>query len=237
MSNGEGVLKLKFINLKTQIYPDPLVETDYFRLKVGDLVSLGHSSSNIYRIETIHRDLMTDFKRNHWRTKLKGYNGQSSDKLASSLIDEYEKNGNFGLCVLKLRKMIGSGKLLKRQICKTVLELDYVRGITWSSCLNKVHIPNIINEKDYLIKRIERKAQELLDKKPNVENQIKALRDLMDILNPKPVIPVIEAKDMEEEIASILDFNVIMEECTKRYPETLKKLEDQVTAADGLSYL
>lgn len=126
-------LKFKITNMESQIYPGKLTETDYFGFKVGDLVSHLFGSVLIYEVVDIYRDTISSSELAAWRNRVANYYydpktqettiKQIKDKKAFDLLAEYEKNGNFGVCTLKLKVVLRGNKVPVRTNIKVFKEI------------------------------------------------------------------------------------------------------------------
>ena len=151
--------KLKFTNLRKTAYPTNTPEkSDYFKYEIGDYITKYNAQSPIYEVIYIDRLAITDAQARGWDTKLTRYGGvssKSSDQVATNLIVEYRKNGNFGVCQITMKPVLrGEKEVVKGKLIR-FLEMDHVKSINHRS-FGKVDLQAIIKNRDYSIGRLNR---------------------------------------------------------------------------------
>lgn len=147
--------KLKFTNLRKTAYPtNTPEESDYFKYKIGDYITKHHAKTSIYEIIYIDRQAITDAQAMGWDTKLKRY-GSSWDKVATDLITEYRKNGNFGVCEITVKPVLRGGKEVAKGRLVRFLEMDHVKAINHRS-FEKIDLQAIIRIRDRSIIKLNR---------------------------------------------------------------------------------
>lgn len=200
-------MRLKITNTRTQYYPNALTETDYHKFKVGDLVCIGYNYNTIYQIESIFRDVLDINDEKRWLSKIVHQYAtygttpakvQIYDQKMFDLIQEYKKNGNFGVCRIKLKTLLRGTNLPKRAGTKLVWEPDQVSAINYNR-IQKVDINAILKSKDHMIARVDRQISKLNSRKDNIIKNKQALEQLDNLLNPKLPEPVPTGIDEVEE--------------------------------------
>lgn len=153
--------KLKFTNLRKTAYPtNTPEESDYFKFKIGDYITKYNAQTPIYEVVAIERQSMTESQAKGWDTKLLRYSSgygsastpRSTDQIASNLIEEYRKNGNFGVCQITMKPVIRGDKEIAKGKLIRFLEMDHVKSINHRS-FGKVDLPSIVRNRDYAIGR------------------------------------------------------------------------------------
>lgn len=188
-------LRFKVTNLKKDAYPNPLEQTDYYGIKVGDTVCVGYSESTLYKVVKIERSAVATQILARWKQYIapmpvgSGFekNPQPTvirDKKAYELLLEYEKNSNFGPNKLHLEVLIRGSKEPKRSKFTQVYEMDHVRHINYN-ILNKVDIPTIIQNCAASARYIDAKAQRVLDSKKKVVERQQTLEKILYKAHPE----------------------------------------------------
>lgn len=179
----ENVLPLKFkiTNLKNQIYPNPLTETDYHKLEVGDMVTVGYNSSNIYEITSIMRDTVDHTTMGMWKKKLT--TGYLRDKKMSDLLEQYEKCGNFGVNRIQLKVILRGDKAPVRMTYKSLLEPETIRAVNYKLMLEKVELDDIINNRTSIVNYENHRINKLIIKRDAAQKRLDAVRSLKDSID------------------------------------------------------
>jgi hypothetical protein len=127
MEESSPAFKLKITNLRKVAYTtNSPEESDYFKFRVGELLSRGSSLTTIYEVVSIFREPITMLQYDDWIKRLKKYNNTISDMNAKNFIDEYKKNGNFGACRVYVKPLIrGERELVKSRVVN-FLEIDHI---------------------------------------------------------------------------------------------------------------
>lgn len=146
--------KLKFTNLRKAAYAtNAPEESDYFKYKIGDYLTKYNAQTPIYEVVAITRQPLVEAQAKGWETRLMRYgsaSGKSSDQVATNLIADYRKNGNFGVCQIVIKSVLrGDKEVLKGKLLR-FLEIDHVKSINHRS-FGKVDLQSIIRNRDYVI--------------------------------------------------------------------------------------
>jgi hypothetical protein len=172
--------KLKITNLRKAAYatnrPD---QSDYFHLKVGDLLCKGTSYTTIYEVVAIVREPISESQYNQWENKLRKYNNTISDTKAKSFIDEYKKNGNFGACRISVKPILrGEKEVAKPRIVK-FLEIDNIRVFKWNG-YQRTDIQAILRYRDAQIGKYTYTINSCVTKRQREQDLRKALSGIQD---------------------------------------------------------
>lgn len=153
--------KLKFTNLRKTAYPtNTPAESDYFKFKIGDYITKYNAQTPIYEVVAINRQPLVESQAKGWDAKLLRYSSgygsastpRSTDQIASNLLAEYRKNGNFGICQITIKPILrGDKEVVKGKLIR-FLEMDHVKAINHRS-FGKVDLRDIIKNRDYAINR------------------------------------------------------------------------------------
>lgn len=193
--------KLKFTNLRKTAYPtNTPEESDYLKLKIGDYITKYNAQTPIYEVVAITRESLTEAHMKGWDAKLMRYggaSGKSSDQIATNLIAEYRKNGNFGVCQITMKPVIRGDKEVAKGKLIRFLEMDHVRSINHRS-FGKVDLDFIIRNRDYAIGRWNRY---LTAYQVKLDREILLKAAVIKLKNSK-VVNMMETADKIEEQAA-----------------------------------
>lgn len=181
VSNPTNV-KFKIRNLKNEHYPKELLETDYLKLKKGDLVSQGYNYNTIYEVLDIYRGGMSVAEYEIWikAVGIQSYSPSPSNKQMFDLLEDYKSNCNFGVCYIKIQTALRGNKLPKKGGIKVIKEPADVIGY---KTLRKVNLDEQISYKDMNILQFETQIKNIDAKKQTVVKIKDALNTLKKLKN------------------------------------------------------
>lgn len=116
----------KITNLKKANFPDALTHTDYFKLKIGDLVSPSGLGSVVYQVIDIYRASVTEEVMNTYFYNIvtKGIISDANKTEMRKHLEKYKNSANFGICQIKTKCLLrGDAELVKGNI-KVFNEVD-----------------------------------------------------------------------------------------------------------------
>ncbi len=181
---------IKITNLRKDAYSTNFpTESDYFGFKVGDYLIKG-SSNTIYEVQSIIRQPIDNTLHGKYFKYLTRY-GKITDKRANDLLEEYQKNGNFGLNNITIKPVLRGEKLIAKGRIKSFLELDNISCITYRG-YKRTDLIQAIGLKDHVIANLKYRVSIYQGR---VDNQIKlkqGLQDLLDSKNPAILVPYMQ---------------------------------------------
>lgn len=182
VSNPTNV-KFKIRNLKNTHYPKELLETDYLKLKKGDLVSQGYNYNTIYEVIDIYRGGMSVAEYEVWikAVGIQSYSPSPVNKDMFDLLETYKNNCNFGVCYIKIQTALRGDKLPKKGGIKVIKEPADV--ISYKT-LRKVDLDEQISYKDMNILQFETQITNIVAKKQTVIKTKDALNTLKRLKDP-----------------------------------------------------
>jgi hypothetical protein len=156
--------RIKFTNIRKEAYPDPLIETDFFKWKVGDILTKGNT---VYIITELSRIPLTERQIKLYRDGNIGGSGTNTyikDRRIKELLDEYEKNGNFGACKIKMNSIVRAGKEVTKPRGTNLIELNNTGTfLNYRSGYYRTDLATLIRSKEFQISRFEYKVQRAKD--------------------------------------------------------------------------
>lgn len=199
---GSPAFKLKITNLRKAAYPtNTPQESDYLQIKVGDLLCKGTSYTTIYEVVAIVREPISTNQWKEWDGKLRKYNNNISDTKAKKLIDEYQKNGNFGACRISAKPILRGDKEVQRPRLTKFLEIEHITAFRWNG-FQKTNVQGILRYRDaqiskytYTINSCTMKRQ----KEQDLRNALSNLQNKRDAITASRIVT--EAKQELEQAA------------------------------------
>lgn len=194
---AEPKLRFKITNQKAKYFPDALTETDYHKLKIGDIVTVGTNYNSLYEVIDIWRATVTEYELNHWNSRIahsySNITGSTREILykdndLKKLLDKYKESGNFGVCQIKIKTILRGNNIARRTSTKILFEPETTRHINYNNVLTRVSIADMILRKqtqaDHAVAVADRatKKRDLLLHSKGVLEALEARR------NPKPIV-------------------------------------------------
>ncbi len=183
-----GVFKLKFTNLRKTAYPDAPTKGDLDGFQVGDLLTR-RTMGTIFEVLQVKRDVITAEQIRKWEIhnqKTNYRNGSTIEVISQEvkkLLEDYEKNGNFGAIVYVVKALFRGGKPVAKGKLIKFYELDNQKSITWNN-YTIVDIPVSINTIGRQAMALEYQLNRV---KANMDNK-KALLDMFNKLTQKKLL-------------------------------------------------
>lgn len=168
--------KIKVTNLRKDAYPNPLVESDYFKWKVGDILTKGNT---FYVITQLSRMPLTETQMKMFKSANVGGSGASAytkDVTLKKLLDEYQKKGNFGHCKIHLNPLIRGGKEVLKPRGTSIMEIANTGAyLNYRSGYSKTDLLSQIKTLEYQASSIDYKIQRMKDKKTSLTKRANVL--------------------------------------------------------------
>lgn len=195
--------KFKVINLRKSAYPTNSPEkSDVFGFKVGDLIS--KNNGTIYEILSITRRELPEHESKSYEGALNRYGRGSSNHQVSQLLEEYKKNGNFGVCQIEAITRLRGSKHITKGRRLYFSELQYAPGISYTR-YSLVDLPNWINNRQGSINYAKVKIKREQDKLATQVLIKEALEKLLASRTPKePEIATVANIAIVDEVPTIL---------------------------------
>jgi len=154
------VFKLKVTNLRKSAYPTIIpTESDLFKFKVGDFICK-QSGNAVFQVVSMIREPLCQDLLDRFNKRSQGYRGYNEVQRAKELLDEYQKNGNFGVCKITIKPLLrGSKEITKGKLVK-FFEIEQIRSMTYNAYA-KVNLTDLIKTRGYWISSIQTKIKNL----------------------------------------------------------------------------
>lgn len=168
--------KIKMTNLRKDAYPNPLVESDYFKWKVGDILTKGNT---FYVITQLSRMPLTETQMKLFKSANVGGigpNAYTKDQTLKRLLEEYEKKGNFGHCKIHLNPLIRGGKEVLKPRGTSIMEITNTGAyLNYRSGYSKTDLLSQIKTMEYQASSLDYKIQRMKDKKTSLTKRANVL--------------------------------------------------------------
>lgn len=169
--------KIKLTNLRTATYPDALVETDFQKFKIGELLVKGVSKNTVYEIVNIFRgDIYT------WEGDLESK--LAGNLEATNLLKKYRKSNNFGVCYFSVKCIARNGVQPKKS---REIKISELRNHVNSYCRRYEHY-DIDADLSAKLKRFAKLSTSIsvaTYRKNTIDKQIVILKDLKSLTSTK----------------------------------------------------
>lgn len=195
---AEPKLRFKITNTKAAHYPNTLLETDYHKLKTGDVVIIGTNYNVLYEVIEISRQLLPMANYQTWKKRLYNQTTDANgnpiliprDNKLANLLDEYIEKNHFGICLIRLQTLIGGNNISRRKSVKVMYEPDMVKAINYRYQPTVVSVEDMIKRKQSMQTRAQIAANRAVSKANLLDKSILALTELRDELGKKkpPVV-------------------------------------------------
>lgn len=191
--------KIKLTNLKKKNFPDELIETDYLKYKVGDILRKG-AGGTVYKVVSLYRSTIRQGLYDHYL--MNGIKLTKNDPKFKEMMDRIKESSNFGVCYMKIVPIMKNYQPIVAKRMSIISELDQIccgsRQKYWRYDL--ISAESSLNHR---VRRNKSKIQAIEDTIRVDQNRIAAVQNVYiqhcvpPASTPEPYIEVAAVKEID----------------------------------------